>query len=1699
VSFWGAVKGFGRDLGKAWTDWYDQDAKPNIGLAYDMALVATSGFEQSAKDKVASDWKKIKEREQDRGFLGSVIGPGGIAPAAPVLQNLGTVTEVPGVAGVTRALDTPREWAGRAMTSATLVMGPGGLMNLPFGMPGDPLDADDWHKAWNTSRHMSPGQSMIASIGAANDSKDGSISMDDVIDYNKEQGDDPTKQSGWYRYTSGALDFGANFLDPSFGAGKLAKAGKLKYLTMPLKEHKLEEGRYLDSNRLQKVLDLSRTVKSSNELYRKAFSESTFGGSQANVLYRLRHDEDAQRLAIRGFLGDESAMLRLKEYDPGAADKILDAKTREDWADLKSREDLAPDHPRTLKAEERERLNVFDAQRDQAARDAYLDPDTLTLLRTTLVGQAAPRVGKVASARYAIQQKNPYDRPISFRLLHAASTDARIITHVNVHEEEGHIAIRRYLDRTTLDADVRNAFLDQYMAAPSPEIKARIAGEMEDTVIKKLADDNGIGEDQYKQILAAAQRGRAAARYKHVTTAQKFVSEQGAEEMRKAVAEHGDVSVSSFVDDEDNVVMTAQRLLTSQSADIVPLADIDHMKRVFNRHASKFQSVAAGGLADKYLWDVMDDVIGVWKVSTLLRGGWPVRQLSDETARQAFLLGGFKTMTYGARGVANAGRNMWDRGRAGIGYMRARNSGEETAQLDSIVRPSHATVQANAKLGLAGETAPVELGVEKFRSMEEAYANGKLTTDAYIKSLENLADEGILPKAEAGFLAARKDLGEVKFRKKLMDYSLSKIGYDRYTNGPWQTEVLDQALQRRIAVNPFTGDIDDLDLAKKQTPAASKVISRGDHGQFDEDNLYDFISEHRDLMAFRGTTFGIVPDASGGLRLEVYVPDDIRRSKSLRASMGIDFKAQKRTQSTQSFKVKAEGSKEVYEIEGALIDGVWQKNVGTNGYEGGGTANLVIGAVNTKVGRSASKTAFTEIRAADDMVSYKPAWERAANHQLGNDVVARRILVGETDDKIIAFLESDAAKGIRRDHPFFASNPGAWVTSIRAYVDHYIPDLTLQNGKNLRVEALAGRAKADDFIEAMGDVKVSLPDIHGEKIDHALGMGGALSEINKGVDYLMTLLGTLPSDVASRNPFFDRSYRNHMQMLIDASDIKKGRIDLAEVGRLQHIARTHALSDLKKWMYNSDSVTVLASKARYMSAFMGATQDAMSAWSRIMINDPSVAVTLNKLWNAPDKAGLIVDANGNQLQMVDGKEAWFAPTPDEQGNRVRLNPDEVEGVGQGRYITLKLPDAVSPKLFGKESTFLAVANKDSFNTFLNLNPGAGPLLAAPVNEIIMRNPTLVKDEHKFEQWVTKQILPFGPTADWTETIMSTSIKEAITAWRGEESDKFNSRTSAIMQTMLFEWARGGKQGDPPTWDQAASRAGNIGALRLAGALALPIQFQYKSPYQPYIDAYNLMKRQDPQNADMKFYERYGEEYFYLTSRVTKSLPGLPTSVKGQDFFEKNRKLIEKHPELLGLIMGEEGAGEFSKSVYEWGKRNSLTPGGDKLRRQRTPEEVKTDTEERLGWVKYTKFMDAYRADLLERGLKSDRQEGAEDLRETKRAFLDQNAADAPAWRDAFYTVDSQKYQKRIEGMVEIAKDETLRGRDDIQGLTDYLLLREQMKHQLTERAAQGGAKTLEAQSNADLADMWDDVKMDLLDRNLAFSNLYDRWLVHDKF
>lgn len=1703
MSFWDKVKGFGKDIGRAWTDWYDESAKPNLGLAYDMAVAATSGDTKEMK-KTADDWAKVNE---ERGLVRSALGP-----LDPLAQNVATTVGA-GAEFSLKAMDVPREWTSRAIATTGLVMGPGGVMNV--GITSDQwFDANTWRRAWNASHTISPGQVMVASIGAASRDNDGKLTMQEVLDYDeKVQGNSGQsgRQDDWYKWTTGALDFGFNFLDPSIGLGKVAKVGKLKYIDEMLTTKKAQD-RYLDSNRMEKFLDSVEDADSATQVFQTSLSKSVRGAQQAHVLYSLRNDRDAMRLAMRGFLDDADAMEELIQRYPAAGEKITSAKTAETFDSLKSRADLAPEHPGALSMAERETLGAIETSRVDMSLKAYLEPDVLRDLKTTLVGQAAPKTGRVAEAKARMVQDNVYNRPIAVRVMKALNGDSRIIQRINVNDNFGGATdLRRYLERSRLDGGLMTGFLDRYMAAPSAATRAIVVNEAENAAIKATAAHHGLPDHDIQQIMNVAGRGRAAARWEAQQKTKKFGSEEtvrGVEDIHNEGVTH--------IDSDGLVTLEGKPLLESQTADIVHLGDLEHLERVLTRHSSKLEGTRhlAGGAMDRFK-DFSDDVTAIWKVGVLLRGGWTVRALSDEVGRAAAYFGVVDTAFYGMRGTFNAGRNLIGRGRAGITAARARDPAEETAMLEAIGKPTVRGSQAlikNVTMAKGGET--IEIGKQRLRgerkrynSLEEAYVNGELLSEHYIEALRGLADAGTLKTAERDMLNAF-DSGQIsqsKFQNELFDHVLGKFEANHYVDGAWQGRVINDALTHgKVEVSPFTGDIGRAAKRTNEALLDERIITRRPDGNFDPDDVYDFIATNRDKLTWRGSRMTAEVDKSGGLRLIVHAPKSaaaVRKSTKVRHAMFRDFAKGKRSQASEGYRVPSSFGGEDYDVKAVLEDELVGKNASTDGYGGGGMANMITGAQNTAVGRITANPSYSDVRHTDDPVAFKIGWERATNHQLASDSVARRILNNETDDEIVDFLESKAARSVRRDLPHLAQNPKAWVSGVRFMVDQHVPDVSWVDGngieRHLREEVLNQRAKVEDYMEAVKQTGEEIPPVHGEAVDHALGKGSVWKKAHNGVNAVMRVLSTMPSDTASRFPFLDRSYKEHVNMLVRNAEDLGERVSTAELERLQGLARENALKDVKTWLYNTESVSVLASKLRYFTAFTGATQDALSAWTRMTIRDPSTAVVLAKIWEAPDKAGLIVDQDGHQLRIIDGKEAWYQPQIDKDGKLIPADPN-TPNIGKARSIILPIPGWATKKLYGIDVAPVPTIPKGSVNTILNINPGAHPLVAVATNEFLKRNPAVIMDDDKLAKWAVEQVLPFGVAAKSMEQVMPSTAKAVLDVWRGEESERFNSRMVGIWTTMMTDWEAGGRQGTRPSLDDAKERAGKIGALRLFGATMLPINPQWKSPYQPYIDKYHLMKQKSPMTADMDFYDEVGEEFFWLTNHVTKAMGGLPVSAKGFNFFEDHKDLMAKHPDLMGLIMGNEGAGEFNKSVYEAQKLMSLIPGGEKMRRPMNTEEIQADVEQRLGWIKYTKFMDAIQADLIERGLKTVNDEGAEDLSEAKQAFMTQNSKDNPAWGEDFYTVNPKAMERRIEGMVEIAKDERLRSRRDIQGLTSYLLLREQVRDELAERISMGGAKTLGAEDNADLASEWHAAVMDLVDKNPPFGNLYNRWLEHDK-
>jgi hypothetical protein len=230
--------------------------------------------------------------------------------------------------------------------------------------------------------------------------------------------------------------------------------------------------------------------------------------------------------------------------------------------------------------------------------------------------------------------------------------------------------------------------------------------------------------------------------------------------------------------------------------------------------------------------------------------------------------------------------------------------------------------------------------------------------------------------------------------------------------------------------------------------------------------------------------------------------------------------------------------------------------------------------------------------------------------------------------------------------------------------------------------------------------------------------------------------------------------------------------------------------------------------------------------------------------------------------------------------------------------------------------------------------------------------------------------------------------------------------------------------------------------------------------------------------------------------MSKSMDGIPPTIEGGKVHEKFADLIQQYPELGSLIVGEDGAGAFSRSVYEKQFQTNIGPGSSQKEREVQPvDEFKTQTSVRLGWIEFGKVMDSLDAVRVQRGLPSFQVKAAEDLARAKKAVIAYLANDPKfvGWYDDYASTDSAKWDHRIDGFTAIVNDKRMQERPEFQGLRKYL----DGRRQITAAMKALGSQNLNTQANAQLAAGWDAYVSTLVDENPAFGALYNRWLQND--
>jgi len=724
---------------------------------------------------------------------------------------------------------------------------------------------------------------------------------------------------------------------------------------------------------------------------------------------------------------------------------------------------------------------------------------------------------------------------------------------------------------------------------------------------------------------------------------------------------------------------------------------------------------------------------------------------------------------------------------------------------------------------------------------------------------------------------------------------------------------------------------------------------------------------------------------------------------------------------------------------------------------------------------------------------YGNYWERVVNDQYASNGAGRIAFDDTVDDRVAAlvgwlddtpegrqFIESNPHRFRKDDNGVLeAGVREEWAETLTQAADRMVVDPALRarlaEGERVRFSDVEQYAAEADL-----NWRDMVGSIHAQD-EYITVAKGPADRARRFVDKAYTRMGTLPTDTLSRNPYFRHVYQKEMERRI--GKFKAGdHYELSDeaLRGIEHSARRKALEETRHLLYDLAESSQFADLMRNVMPFYNAWQEVLSRWAGLAWENPVFATRFG--------TGLRADVS------VPG----FVDTVEVDGER---------------YYQMRLPEFAKGLLksgfAGRAVDELGTVRfrADSLNMITQGLPGFGPLAQIPATRLVTTRPEL-EDALKF-------VLPYGPLRGRNEfERLSSSMQPAwlkrITSALSEDRS-FESAAATIMLTRLTDMYNG--EADELDFDNGHARAEFIADVRrdakhfmfirsVASAVS-PAAVGFHSPYQGWIDRYRELRSENYHTADEMFLKELSAEgqrgFYAMAARFSKNNEGLPSTLQSEKQRQKYIDLVRKYPDVGGLILGSEGAGQakWSSAVYERQLTEDTSPGSGVKRRERMSlDEILTNSREREGWAEYGKLNDAVYVELKARGLPNLRVSGARDLLQMKQAGVKALAERYPLWFEAYSNPDLTKWQRRIDGMRAIVKDERLSQRDDIQLLAQYLEIRDAFTLELARRGAAGGATTLSAGSNQDLKAVWEEVG-DRLTENPTFSELLWRWLEFD--
>ena len=739
--------------------------------------------------------------------------------------------------------------------------------------------------------------------------------------------------------------------------------------------------------------------------------------------------------------------------------------------------------------------------------------------------------------------------------------------------------------------------------------------------------------------------------------------------------------------------------------------------------------------------------------------------------------------------------------------------------------------------------------------------------------------------------------------------------------------------------------------------------------------------------------------------------------------------------------------------------------------------------------RMLSSKGIQAIRPTDP--GYFDQWAQTLRQQFGNSRVVEQLIAGQSLEDVSKWLRnSENGRTLRQRLNISSSEAEEYVTKVKGFLDQYLPETSGLRGKIKEITAADLRSAFKDPTE--------LPVIHGHLLEETMFNASRI----KGREIINTLfhfLGTLPEDTWARNPLYVQLYRKEAERRVNIMAAQLGdKFSVADQEAIMGIAHKVAQRQMKEILFNIERRSNLAAAMKYISPFFSAQENAYKTWFKLAVANPQIVNRGYQVWQAPNKAGLVTDENGNPV-----------PVGQTSGN-------DVIWLGLPKGITQVFPGAKSLTNFGIPKASLDIIfqggmdvlyNKGNPNTFSDVFP-VGPYVAVPVAQITKDKPDIRE--------TLKWLFPYGYPKDIKSGFLPAWAQKVETRLAQQDDPQFERTYQLIYNTEQMKAKRNGLP--PVSADKILNMTKDYWNLRIAANLIMPFAPRFDSPYKFYLDKAREYKRVYGVNANDRFLNDY-PDFFEFSTSLSNNPTSVQYSINAVQNVKKYSSLISElvniDPKLVGLVVNDPKGYEFSQAAYDYLYNKRISPDAPtNFLSSQSPAEAQRKNEANKGWIQYNQLSKAIKQELQARGLTSVQEKGAEDLAYIKSKVIEKLSIQTDAegkpvvnpktgeftptsWYLDYKDSDGSKTNKVVVGLSKILDSQfgmDYKNNPMWKSVSVYLDVRKELAKELIARPV----KSIDAKANADIRYIYDKVVDKLkTDDPIGFTNLYDRFLSQD--